>query len=105
MEKHQKRRDIRYLSWRDLQGLPTRRRDVWLFKRSAGYCIGWDEGSGGDPDSEITKGMWQCVEGGKVVTTLEEASSAEGGHQGSKVYAIEAMWLWQKGGGKVMKAF
>ncbi|KAH7369876.1 RPAP1-like protein [Rhexocercosporidium sp. MPI-PUGE-AT-0058] len=67
------------------------------------YRLG--RGEWGGPDSEITKGLWQCVEGGKVVETLEEASSAEGGHQGSKVYAVEAIWLWQKGGGKVMKAF
>lgn len=55
-------------------------------------------------ESEITMGLWKCVEEGKVIQTLQEASSAEGGHQGSKVYAIEAVWLWQKGGGKVWKA-
>ncbi|KAG4443122.1 hypothetical protein IFR05_001354 [Cadophora sp. M221] len=67
------------------------------------YRLG--RGEWGGPDSEITKGLWQCVEGGKVMETLEEASNAAGGHQGSKVYAVEAIWLWQKGGGKVMKAF
>ncbi|CZS95106.1 related to Plasmodium yoelii rhoptry protein [Rhynchosporium agropyri] len=67
------------------------------------YRLG--RGEWGGPDSEITKGLWQCVEGGKVMTTLEEAAGASGGHQGSKVYAVEAIWLWQKGGGKVMKAF
>lgn len=58
----------------------------------------------GDEDSEVTKGLWRCVEEGKVVETLQEAASAEGGHQGSKTYAVEALWLWQKGGGKVWKA-
>ncbi|KAK0113684.1 hypothetical protein ONS95_013932 [Cadophora gregata] len=67
------------------------------------YRLG--RGEWGGPDSEITKGLWQCVEGGKVMDTLEEAAGAEGGHQGSKAYAVEAIWLWQKGGGKVMKAF
>ncbi|KAL2072253.1 hypothetical protein VTL71DRAFT_11596 [Oculimacula yallundae] len=67
------------------------------------YRLG--RGEWGGPDSEITKGLWQCVEGGKVMDTLEEAAGAAGGHQGSKVYAVEAIWLWQKGGGKVMKAF
>ncbi|RDW67950.1 hypothetical protein BP6252_09346 [Coleophoma cylindrospora] len=66
------------------------------------YRLG--RGEWGDEDSEITKGLWRCVEEGKVVQTLEEAASAEGGHQGSKVYAVEAVWLWQKGGGKVWKA-
>lgn len=58
----------------------------------------WGEGS------EISQGLWRCMEEGKVIQTLEEASSAEGGHQGSKVYAVEAAWLWQKGGGQVWKA-
>jgi len=66
------------------------------------YRLG--RGEWGDEDSEITKGLWRCVEEGKVIQTLEEAASAEGGHQGSKVYAIEAAWLWQKGGGKRWKA-
>ncbi|KAE8449974.1 hypothetical protein EG329_007113 [Mollisiaceae sp. DMI_Dod_QoI] len=66
------------------------------------YRLG--RGEWGDEDSEITKGLWRCVKDGKVTETLEEAASAEGGHQGSKVYAIEAVWLWQKGGGHVWKA-
>jgi hypothetical protein len=66
------------------------------------YRLG--RGEWGDEDSEITKGLWRCVEEGKVIQTLQEAASAEGGHQGSKIYAVEAVWLWQKGGGKVWKA-
>jgi hypothetical protein len=66
------------------------------------YRLG--RGEWGDEDSEISKGLWRCVEEGKIVQTLEEAASAEGGHQGSKVYAVEAAWLWQKGGGKRWKA-
>jgi hypothetical protein len=66
------------------------------------YRLG--RGEWGGEDSEITKGLWKCVEEGKVISTLEEAASAEGGHQGSKTYAVEAVWLWQKGGGKVWKA-
>lgn len=66
------------------------------------YRLG--RGEWGDEDSEVTKGLWKCVEEGKIIQTLEDAASAEGGHQGSKVYAVEAAWLWQKGGGKVWKA-
>jgi len=62
------------------------------------------KGTFGAQDSEIVTGLWQCVEGGKVIQTLEEAASATSGHQGSKVYATEAVWLWQRGGGKVWKA-
>ncbi|CAG8960657.1 hypothetical protein HYFRA_00013535 [Hymenoscyphus fraxineus] len=66
------------------------------------YRLG--RGEWGDEDSEINKGLWRCVEEGKVLDTLEEAANASGGHQGSKVYAVEAVWLWQKGGGKRWKA-
>ncbi|RDL32513.1 uncharacterized protein BP5553_08969 [Venustampulla echinocandica] len=66
------------------------------------YRLG--RGEWGDEDGEITKGLWRCAEEGKVVETLEEAASTEGGHQGSKAYATEALWLWQKGGGKRWKA-
>ena len=66
------------------------------------YRLG--RGEWGDEDGEITKGLWRCVEEGKIIQTLEEAAGAEGGHQGSKIYAVEAVWLWQKGGGKVWKA-
>ena len=66
------------------------------------YRLG--RGEWGDEDSEISKGLWRCVEEGKVIQTLEEAAAAETGHQGSKVYAVEAVWLWQKGGGKRWKA-
>lgn len=57
----------------------------------------------GDDKSEVALGLWKCVEDGKVVESLEEAATADGGHQGSKVYAIEALWLYQKGGGTIWK--
>lgn len=66
------------------------------------YRLG--RGEWGGPEGEITKGLWKSIEEGKAIQTLYEASSAEGGHQGSKTYAVEALWLWQKGGGKVWKA-
>jgi len=66
------------------------------------YRLG--RGSFGPEESEVVRGLWKSVEDGKVIETLEEAASAAGGHQGSKTYAIEAVWLWQKGGGKKWKA-
>lgn len=66
------------------------------------YRLG--RGEWGAEDSEINMGLWRCVEEGKILDTLEEAANASGGHQGSKVYAVEAVWLWQKGGGKRWKA-
>lgn len=66
------------------------------------YRLG--RGEWGDHGSEMAMGLWRCVEEGKVIETLEDAANIEGGHQGSKTYAVEAVWLWQKGGGQVWKA-
>ena len=66
------------------------------------YRLG--RGEWGAEDDAIARGLWRCVQEGKVIETLEEAAAAEGGHQGSKVYAVEAVWLWQKGGGQRWKA-
>jgi hypothetical protein len=66
------------------------------------YRLG--RGEWGGESSEIVMGLWKSVEEGRVLGTLEEAASGEGGHQGSKVYAVEALWLWRKGGGRVWKA-
>lgn len=54
--------------------------------------------------SEMTMGMWRCIEEGKVLDILQLAAGQEGGHRSVSKYAQEAVWLWQKGGGKVMGA-
>ena len=66
------------------------------------YRLG--RGEYGGESSEIGNGLWRCVEEGKVLETLREAAAQEGGHVGSRAYAVEAVWLWQKGGGRVWKA-
>lgn len=54
--------------------------------------------------TEMSMGLWRCVEEGGVLPVLQQAAAAEGGHRGVGVYAVEAVWLWQRGGGKVMGA-
>lgn len=54
--------------------------------------------------SEMTMGMWRCIEEGKVLEILQQAAGQEGGHRSVSAYAQEAVWLWQRGGGKVMGA-
>ena len=54
--------------------------------------------------SEMTMGMWRCIEEGKVLDVLQQAAANEGGHRSVSAYAQEAVWLWQRGGGKVMGA-
>ena len=65
-------------------------------------------GSGdfGAEDEELYVGLWECLEKGKVVDILvAEAGLEEGrGNRSCKITATEAVWLWQKGGGKRLKA-
>ncbi|KAI9654890.1 MAG: hypothetical protein M1831_005259 [Alyxoria varia] len=56
-------------------------------------------GEFGASDSVIPLGLWNCVEQGKVINSLQEESGKAGGHVSAKAYATEALWLWQKGGG------
>ncbi|KAL6804434.1 RPAP1-like protein [Trichoderma sp. SZMC 28012] len=46
----------------------------------------------------IAMGIWSAVKEGRVLESLAEASMGEGGHRGSRAYAVEALWLFEKGG-------
>lgn len=66
------------------------------------YKLG--RGRFGDEGSELAMGLWRCVDEGKVLETLQQEAAANGGHVSAKAYATEAVWLWQKGGGRRWKA-
>ncbi|KAG9250603.1 RPAP1-like protein [Emericellopsis atlantica] len=48
----------------------------------------------------IAMGVWNAMKKGRVLDTLNEAASIEGGHRGSQAFATEALWLFEKGGWK-----
>ncbi|KAI4153287.1 MAG: hypothetical protein L6R39_001619 [Caloplaca ligustica] len=60
----------------------------------------------GPEDHELCQGLWKCIEQGRVLDTLtaEAARDAECGNRSCWVTAIEAVWLWRKGGGRKWKA-
>lgn len=64
---------------------------------------GTDRGEGED-EGVLAAGMWRCVEEGRVVETLETEAARTGGHMSAKAHATEALWLWQRGGGRRWKA-
>ena len=68
------------------------------------YRLG--RGDFGDESEDLYLGLWKCIEEGRVVDTLAaEANKEDGkGNRSCKVTATEALWLWQKGGGKKWKA-
>ncbi|UKZ76122.1 hypothetical protein TrVFT333_003818 [Trichoderma virens FT-333] len=53
---------------------------------------------GTTPGHPIAMGVWGAVKEGRVLESLAEASMGEGGHRGSRAYAVEALWLFEKGG-------
>ncbi|KAI9834195.1 MAG: hypothetical protein M1819_003033 [Sarea resinae] len=82
------------------------------------YRLGRGEWGEGD---ELVQGLWRCVEEGRVLDSLVEEAGGGGGasgkgtgveekegrargHVSAAAYAQEALWLWQKGGGRRWKA-
>ncbi|CAG9991379.1 unnamed protein product [Clonostachys byssicola] len=51
-------------------------------------------------DDPIAMGVWSSVKKGRAIESLTEAATVEGGHRGSRAYATEALWLFEKGGWK-----
>ncbi|MCJ1338493.1 hypothetical protein MMC09_003781 [Bachmanniomyces sp. S44760] len=70
------------------------------------YRLGRGDFGNEDQAEELYLGMWKGIEGGRVIDTLlAEAAVEDGvGNRSCKVIATEAVWLWQKGGGKRRKA-
>lgn len=67
-----------------------------------GSGAGTGGGDGGGDAGNLAKGLWRTAQEAKVVESLLEAAEVpEGqGHRGSRSYAIEALWLFEKGGWK-----
>lgn len=63
------------------------------------YRLGRGEWGKGE-DDPIAMGVWSSVKQGRVLDSLTEAAMVEGGHRGSRAYATEALWLFEKGGWK-----
>ncbi|CAK7275084.1 hypothetical protein SEPCBS57363_006496 [Sporothrix epigloea] len=66
-----------------------------------GGASGMDEPTT-DPRVQLAQGIWRSLSEGRVLETLREAAAAEEGqgHRGSRAYAMEAIWLYEKGGWK-----
>ncbi|KHO01057.1 RNA polymerase II-associated protein 1 [Metarhizium album ARSEF 1941] len=63
------------------------------------YRLG--KGEWGKTDNDvIAMGIWAAVKKGRVLESLMEAAAGEGGHRGSRAYATEALWLFERGGWK-----
>ncbi|CAN8105215.1 unnamed protein product [Discula destructiva] len=58
------------------------------------------EGEWGGGEAEVAKGIWRSCQENRIIDSLLEAAEVpEGsGHRGSRAYATEAVWLFEKGG-------
>ncbi|KAI8153868.1 hypothetical protein K4K49_005135 [Colletotrichum sp. SAR 10_70] len=63
------------------------------------YRLGKGEWGTGEED-QLARGIWSSVQEGRILESLAEAAIVEGGHRGSRAYATEALWLFEKGGWK-----
>jgi hypothetical protein len=57
-----------------------------------------------DAGSQMAAGLWACVEEGRVVETLTEEAKRKSGHLSSITFAQEAVWNFQRGGGRKRQA-
>jgi RNA polymerase II-associated protein 1 len=61
------------------------------------YRLG--KGSFGQPGNDLNEALWEVVEEQRVLELIMAEANRESGHASAKAYAIEAVWLWRKGGG------
>lgn len=60
----------------------------------------------GQQGEELYEGLWACIDEGRVLDILVAEAGREEyrGNESCRVTAIEAVWLWRRGGGKRMSA-
>jgi len=61
------------------------------------YRLG--RGDFGSRGSELEEALWSVVEREKSIEVMMSEANRHAGHASAKAYAIEALWLWKKGGG------
>jgi hypothetical protein len=54
--------------------------------------------------AKLAKGLWAAIKANRVLDTLTEEANKKKGHQTSIALAQEAVWNWQRGGGRELKA-
>jgi len=63
------------------------------------YRLGKGEWGTGLNDA-IAMGVWSSMKQGRVLDTLVDAAGKEDGHRSSQAFALESLWLFEKGGWK-----
>jgi len=61
------------------------------------YRLG--RGDFGPRGSELEQALWSVIEKERPVEVIMSEANRPSGHASAKTYAIDALWLWKKGGG------
>ncbi|KIX01064.1 uncharacterized protein Z518_10130 [Rhinocladiella mackenziei CBS 650.93] len=61
------------------------------------YRLG--RGDFGSRGSELPEALWSVIEKERPIEVMMSEANRQSGHASAKAYAIEALWLWRKGGG------
>ena len=61
------------------------------------YRLG--RGDFGARGSELQEAIWSVVEHERPLEVMMSEANRQSGHASAKTYAVEALWLWRKGGG------
>lgn len=61
------------------------------------YRLG--RGDFGARGSELVEALWSVIEREKPIEVMMTEANRSSGHASAKAHAIEALWLWRKGGG------
>ncbi|KAI9892654.1 MAG: hypothetical protein M1814_001348 [Vezdaea aestivalis] len=70
------------------------------------YRLG--KGEFGEQDEQLYEALWKVVEREKVLEMLmaeaQEGVEEGDGHRSARTHALEALWLWRRGGGRKVRA-
>lgn len=77
--------------------LPNQRCMAYQILGRVLYRLG--RGDFGPRGSELHEALWSVIEKEKPVEVMMAEANRQGGHASAKAHAIEALWLWRKGGG------
>jgi hypothetical protein len=56
-------------------------------------------GDFGPRGGELQEALWQVMEHEKPIETMMAEANRQAGHVSAQAHAVEALWLWRKGGG------
>ena len=77
--------------------LPNQRSAAYQITGRILYRLG--RGDFGPRGTEMCEGLWHVIERERIVEVMMAEANRDTGHVSAKAHAVDALWLWRKGGG------